>query len=924
DDSLLGQAPAYVIHLIPQSSPLMSPASRLRSSSDLTAALDALNHATLIVEASAPERPILYVNPAFAELTGYAPQEVLERSLMLLAGRESDPIVQQDLRDALAAARPFTAEWIVHRKDGAPVWSRVSLRPMELAGAARIIITLEDISAFKRARESVRASEARLAVAMEASELSMWDWNVERDEVYYNDRWRESLGVEPRKLVERAALSDRLMLPANDPALLERFEQCFRGATPRFEAEYPLTTASGEPKWFLAHVTVVRRAPDGKAQRVIGVLRDISLRKRDQKEALDVERRWERAVRGTSDGLYDWDLLTGYVWYATRFREIVGYSGQGFPDTFQAFQNVLHPDDRTLVLGKIRAHLENRGRLDIRCRIATRGGAVIWCRLRGEAERDAAGRPLRLSGALSDISAQIDAEEALNRSQDFYGTILDSLPLFVAFADRDERVVYANRMFQDFFAAPLATSRGRIINDLIGADRYAVIGPYMGEALLGKTVEGQGRFRDASGRAFDLDAAFIPHRDESGEVQGCFVVARDMTEKRQLEAELRQSQKMEAVGRLTGGIAHDFNNLLSVIVGNMQLLARSLRESPRLLRQSETALKAAMRGAELTRRLLAFARQQVLEPKNLNLNEMIGGMYELLSRTLSRDIEIRQQLDPDAWSAKVDPGQLENAVLNLVINARDAMPDGGLITIATRNVTLDERQSREEAMAPGEYSMLSVADTGTGMTPDIVKRAIEPFFTTKDVGKGSGLGLSMVYGFVRQSGGYVHIASAPGRGATVHLYFPRTLSCAESASLNPDVTADLPRGAETLLVVEDNVEVRMTAVEILRTLGYRVFEASNGRQAHERFMQHPDIALVFSDIMLPGGLLGLQLVQKLREHRPDLKVLMTSGFSESGIMSRGVLDGSIGLLPKPYRVEDLARQIRARLDSCEENKRGQA
>lgn len=264
-----------------------------------------------------------------------------------------------------------------------------------------------------------------------------------------------------------------------------------------------------------------------------------------------------------------------------------------------------------------------------------------------------------------------------------------------------------------------------------------------------------------------------------------------MTEKRQLEAELRQSQKMEAVGRLTGGIAHDFNNLLSVIVGNMQLLARSLRESPRLLRQSETALKAAMRGAELTRRLLAFARQQVLEPKIVDPNEMIGGMYELLRRTLTGDVEIQQQLAADAWSAKVDPGQLENAVLNLVINARDAMPDGGLIKIVTRNVTIGAPQAHDEAMAPGEYAVIDVADTGAGMTPDIVKRAIEPFFTTKDVGKGSGLGLSMVYGFVRQSGGYVHITSAPGRGTTVHLYFPRTQSRAERDSLDAGEAVDL-------------------------------------------------------------------------------------------------------------------------------------
>src|SRR5690606_20585704 len=232
-------------------------------------------------------------------------------------------------------------------------------------------------------------------------------------------------------------------------------------------------------------------------------------------------------------------------------------------------------------------------------------------------------------------------------------------------------------------------------------------GPFVRKAFLGKATEGQGRFRAHSGRVLDLDGLFLPHYDEHGELQGCIVAARDMTDKRQLEAELRQSQKMEAVGRLTGGIAHDFNNLLSVIVGNMQLLARSLRESPRLLRQAETALSAAMRGAALTRRLLGFARQQVLEPKVVDLNGMINGMYELLRRTLTGDIEIERQLEPDLWATRADPGQLENSVLNLVINARDAMPSGGAITIITRNATLTANRG-EEGVTPGEYAVVEV------------------------------------------------------------------------------------------------------------------------------------------------------------------------------------------------------------------------
>jgi PAS domain S-box-containing protein len=887
-------------------------------------AFDAMPVAVAIVNAAATQPCTSYVNAAFARLTGYPTADFLGRSPLTLVGPQSDPGIAQQWRAALALGTSFTAELFICGRDGAGVWTRISMHPFVLDNVAphSLIVTLEDITAHKAARASVRASEARLEVAMEAGELSMWDWNVTRDEVYYNEQWRISIGVDPKELLQRDTLHERLMLP-DDAAVLDQFERHFRGGTNYFECEYELPTAFGRPKWFLARARVVKRDDKGKAQRVVGVLRDISRRKQHLQDSIDVQQRWERAVRGTSDGLYDWDLLTGHVWYAARFRAIVGYSDAELPDTFNAFQGIVCDADRAGVLASIRAHLENRVPLDVRCRVRTGTGELVWCRMRGEAERNAGGRPLRLAGSISDITAQVEAEQALSRTQDFYGTVLDSLPLYIAYADRDERLVYTNSRFQELLQNPLDESRGCALEDILGARRYEFIGRFVREALQGLTIEQQGRFRDAAGRNIDMEAAFVPHRDETGTIQGCFFAARDVTERKLLEAELRQSQKMEAVGRLTGGIAHDFNNLLAVIIGNAQLLSRSLRESPRLFRQADTVLKAAMRGGELTNRLLSFARQQVLEPKVVDLNGLLGGMYDFLRRSLTGEFEIHQQPQVGAWPVKVDPGQLENAVLNLVINARDAMPQGGTITIATRNVSVTEaaaeRTIADGDVKPGQYVVLEVGDTGTGMSPDVLKRVFEPFFTTKDVGKGSGLGLSMVYGFVKQSEGHVRVSSTEGQGTSVYLYFPRTYAQVERVSLEDSASMEaLPRGDETILVVEDSPEVRATAVDILSSLGYRLLEAANGHQALEKFMQHPDIALVFSDVMLPGGLLGTSLVSKLCERRPGLKVLMTTGFSESAIMHRGLLDGSLALINKPYQVEDLARRVRAILDEAEE------
>jgi PAS domain S-box-containing protein len=891
--------------------------------------IDALPHAAVLVSATGFERPILRVNPAFVALTGHDAASCQGRNPLFAFGAASDVLGLQQLREAINGVKAQVCELAIETRDGKALPTRVSLQPIGDAGVTtHLLISVEDLSRVTRLRESLRTSEARLQVAMDGSALSMWEWNVERDEVYYNDQWRHTLGIDPAQLLNRKELPDRLLLPADRPEVLERFEQHFRGAIACFEGEYTLTLPTGKTRWFAARAEVVRRDAAGNPLRVIGVLQDISPRRMQADRTVEMHERWERAVRGTSDGLFDWNLLTGHVWYADRVREIVGYAEADFPDTFQAFQNALHPDDRALVLHKIRRHLENQVPLDLRCRVLKRGGETIWCRMRGQAARDAAGRPLRLSGSISDVSAQVEAETALGRSQNFYGTVLDSLPLYVAYVDQDETVMYANRPFQQFFGKSLGSIRGHAVRDVIGQRRYGAVGSKFREALQGKTVESFGQLRGSGGQLIDIEGIFLPHVEEDGEILGCFVAARDVTEKRQLEAELRQSQKMEAVGRLTGGIAHDFNNLLAVIIGNMQLLARGLREQPRLLRQAETSMKAAMRGADLTRRLLAFARQQVLEPRVVELQTLIGGMYELLRRSMTGDVEIRLTSTPAVWPVKIDPGQLENAVLNLAINARDAMPEGGAIIISTRNEVVTGAAADtagQLALPPGEYAVLEVLDTGTGMSPETLKRAFEPFFTTKDVGKGSGLGLPMVYGFVRQSGGQVRIDSTVGKGTTVQLFLPRAPGqTADATPRDAGSAGELSPGSETILVVEDNAEVRATAVDILSSLGYRVLEASNGYQALDRFMQHTDIALVFSDVMLPGGLPGPQLVDKLRERRRGLKVLMTSAFSESSILSRQMLDGTLKLLTKPYRVEDLARQVRAildeeRLDEKEEN-----
>jgi signal transduction histidine kinase/CheY-like chemotaxis protein len=380
-----------------------------------------------------------------------------------------------------------------------------------------------------------------------------------------------------------------------------------------------------------------------------------------------------------------------------------------------------------------------------------------------------------------------------------------------------------------------------------------------------------------------------------------------------LNQKLSQSQKMEAMGQLTGGVAHDFNNLLTVILGNAEHIAEQLAANTELRKFAEGIVTAAERGADLTKSLLAFSRKQPLVPKDIDIGQKILGMEQLLRRTLGEHIECKFLLDRDLWLASVDPGQLASALLNLVLNARDAMPEGGVLTVEVGNASLDKADAELNGEAqPGDYVMVSVTDTGSGMTPEVAARAFEPFFTTKDVGKGTGLGLSMVYGFAQQSGGSMKIASEPGHGTVIKLFFPR-VDAPDPAGL-PLVDQTAPAGCETILVVEDDDMVRSYVEKELKALGYRVIVTPNGPAALEMLRQSGKIDLLFTDVVMPGGMFGPQLAEQASRLRPELKVLFTTGYSEDPVKLPDRPDHDTHVLSKPYRRHDLALMLRSVLN----------
>ena len=393
-------------------------------------------------------------------------------------------------------------------------------------------------------------------------------------------------------------------------------------------------------------------------------------------------------------------------------------------------------------------------------------------------------------------------------------------------------------------------------------------------------------------------------------------VAERTAELRRNEEALRQSQKMEAVGQLTGGIAHDFNNLLQVIIGNLEALQRNLpSDSARLQRAANNAMAGAQRAASLTQRLLAFSRRQPLNPRPVDPNALVGSMSDLLHRTLGETVSVETVRGAGVWRIEVDPTGLEAAILNLAVNARDAMPDGGRLTIETANAYLDEAYIRTHSeVTPGQYMVLSISDTGMGMDEATIAQAFEPFSTTKPVGQGTGLGLSQVYGFVKQSGGHLKIYSEPGDGTTIKIYLPRFDSTeGEDIESVPQVA---PEGssAETILVVEDDADVRAQSVEALGELGYRVLQAADGPSALRLLRREAHIDLLFTDVVLPNGLTGAQVATEAAEIQPGLKILFTTGYARNAIVHNGRLDPGVQLITKPYSFADLAAKIRDVLD----------
>ncbi len=648
-------------------------------------------------------------------------------------------------------------------------------------------------------------------------------------------------------------------------------------------------------------------------------------------------------------GTWVWDVPLDRVTADERFSRTFGLTPEQCQNGLPIDEVIpaIHAADRARVEAVIDEALSRGGRYRCEFRVRRDDGVYRWVEANGRVELGPDGRPRRFPGIILDIETRRAAEAERDRLIALLRTFALAVPGVVYAKDREGRMLVANQGTTELIGKPPEFYLGKTDMEFLDDKEQAAVIMETDRRIMqtgvSEQIEEEVRLPDGS-EAIWLSTK-TPLRDGSGGIIGLAGASIDVTARKRAEAALqelnrtleqkihkaieerelahealRQSHKMEAVGQLTGGLAHDFNNLLTVISGSLENLQRRVAEGKvnEIERYIMAAQGAAMRAASLTHRLLAFSRRQTLDPKITDVRRLVGEMEDLIRRTAGPPIDIEVVGQAGLWLVRVDQNQLENALLNLCINARDAMPDGGRMTIEIANERFDDRAAAECDLPPGDYVALSVTDTGTGMSRDVMTRAFDPFYTTKPLGEGTGLGLSMIYGFVRQSGGQVQISSELGKGTRVCLYLPRDLGPqeAEAGAVAPLPSPKTVKGSgETILVVDDEPTVRMLVVEVLDEAGYAWIEAADGRTALSLLQSAPRVDLLITDVGLPGGMNGRQLADAARVLRPDLKVLFITGYAANAVVGNGCLEPGMQLLTKPFSMDALARRVRAILQT---------
>jgi len=615
-----------------------------------------------------------------------------------------------------------------------------------------------------------------------------------------------------------------------------------------------------------------------------------------------------------NDGIWDWDIEHDTFTLDDRYYTMAGYEPGEFPQEFEECTKRIHPDNVNHVIEKVKKYLAGEiGSFETEFRFLRKDGSYMWIRCRGKITlRDARGKPLRFIGTYSDITERVHAEESLLANEKLYRNLIETT------AAASWEIDLASQKFT-YVSPQIEQISGYSVDQWVDFDFWAQkIHPddrdYTVNYCQSETAKGLEHSFEYRMLAADSSVVWI--RDvvsvisEDGKPTTLRGYLINITEQKRTEETLRRSQKMDAIGQLTGGIAHDFNNILGIILGNLSLLERDIHTDEKVNKRIFAIKHSAQRAVNLTKQLLRFSRDDASNIETTNINQVIEDMRELVSQSLTPQIKVEHCLAENLWPTEIDPGDFEDALLNLILNARDAMSGNGKLIIETRNAVLDnEYCSLNPGTSIGDYIELAISDSGEGMSHGHQEKIFDPFFTTKEQGKGTGLGLAMVFGFVKRSAGTIKVYSEPGIGTTFRIYLPRAKDDKTQTETDNTDSEILPTGKETILIVDDETALLSLVEESLQSLGYKTLTANNGKQALEILAQQPDIDMMFSDVVMPG-MNGYELAEKAIAEHAELKVLLTSGYTEMATARNGQARFNENLISKPYSQRELAQRIR--------------
>ena len=875
---------------------------RVLSLPDLQAtALEATANAVVITDHTGN---IIWVNSAFERLTGFTNEEVLGQTTRVLKSGLNPPAIYKEMWQTILAGNIWRGELINRRKDGTLYDEEMTITPVrDLTDAATHFIAIKlDISDRKRTETKLSSLAERLSLATSVVKMGVWQWNVVSNEFIWDHMMFEITGarpVVPLPYQDWTAMVHPQDLPSVEAALRRIVDEKNQDS-----AEFRIVLPDGT----IRVISIVGRSlidEFGNVNRVIGTAQDIGERKRaDERISLlsqAVENSSEFIAMGDTNGNISfandaWLRALGYT-----EREVIG----------QNFQFILSPNNSAKILEEIDAKTLAGGWTG-ECLQRCKDGSDLPVLLSTGALKDRDGNFTGVFGIARDISDRKKMEDKLRR----LAAIVESSDDAIISKTLDGIIQSWNRGAERMYGYSAAEAIGKPIAMLCPPGQRDEIPTLLEKVKRGEGVEHYESVRvKKDGKQIRIALTISPVRDSAGRIIGASAIGRNITDTKQMEEMFRQSQKMEAVGRLAGGVAHDFNNMLSVIIGYSEILLERTNTDVQMRQQCEEIKRAGERAASLTRQLLAFSRQQVLEPRILNLNTSVAEIEKMLRRLIGEDVELRTSLHSALGSVKADPGQIEQIIMNLAVNARDAMPQGGKLVIETANELLDEDYAfHHPTCAPGRYVSLTVTDDGAGMSPETKARIFEPFFTTKELGKGTGLGLATVYGVVKQSGGFVWVYSELGQGSVFKIYLPR-IDTPEQRIQPLEPAPEFIRATETVLLVEDEPSVRKLTRNLLEQGGYTVLEADNGEHAVDIARKHSGpIHLLLTDVVMPG-MTGPILVEKIASVHPEAIPLYVSGYSGSFGTQTGLVPEGAALLQKPFTRAALLKKLRSLLDA---------